>query len=423
MKDRSAGVILAVVLVAVALVATAGWAADPVTIEYWHINSPTFGGPAAKELVQLFESRQPGIKVVEKFQPGVYTGLMQQLQVSLAARRPPAVAQIGYNLTAYAAGQFPHVMLDKYRQSDPEFFKGIPDNVVALGHLGGKLHGIPFGVSVPVMYYNPELFKAAGLPVEPPQTWDELQRVGAVIKQKTGKFAVYLQQPNDEWIDQALIWGNGGRPLSEDGRHVGWDSPEAIEAMQMWQDMVNKSKIAANLTWEEGLQAFLSGHVAMCLTTIGRQDHMRKNASNFEPRSAPLPRFGKKPLAVPTGGNVLMIFANDPAQEKAAWEWIKFVLSPDGATIWTKGTGYLPPRAALAEDPRYLKPFFDQAPMMKAALQTFPYAKPWVSFPGPRGLEITKILIKARDEVLEGKRPAEPILKEAAQQANALLPK
>ena len=60
---------------------------------------------------------------------------------------------------------------------------------------------------------------------------------------------------------------------------------------------------------------------------------------------------------------------------------------------------------------------------MKAALQTFPYARPWVSFPGPRGLEITKILIKARDEVLEGKRPAEPILKEAAQQANALLPK
>src|SRR5262249_46550954 len=197
MKDRSAPVILAVVLAAVALVATATWAADPVTIEYWHINSPTFGGPAAKELVQLFESRQPGIKVVEKFQPGVYTGLMQQLQVSLAARRPPAVAQIGYNLTAYAAGQFPPGILDKYPQSDPEFFKGIPDTIVALGQLGGKLHGIPFGVSVPVMYYNPELFKAAGLPVEPPQTWDELQRVGAVIKQKTGKFAVYLQQPND----------------------------------------------------------------------------------------------------------------------------------------------------------------------------------------------------------------------------------
>ncbi|TMQ24603.1 MAG: ABC transporter substrate-binding protein [Candidatus Rokuibacteriota bacterium] len=413
-----------VLLVAVLGLARSVGAAEPVTIEYWHINSPTFGGPAAKELVQLFEARHPDIKVVEKFQPGVYTGLMQQLQVSLAARRPPAVAQIGYNLTAYAAGQFPHVLLDKYRKSDPAFFKGIPDNIMALGVLGGTLHGIPFGVSTPVMYYNADLFKAAGLnPDQPPQTWDDLQRQGAIIKQKTGKLAVYLQQPNDEWIDQTLIWGNGGRPLSEDGKRVGWDAPEAVEAMQMWQDMVNKSKIAANLTWEEGLQAFLSGHVAMCLTTIGRQEHMRRNASGFQVRAVPVPRFGSKPLATATGGNVLMIFASDPAQEKAAWEWIKFVLSPEGATIWTKGTGYLPPRAELANDPRYLKPFFDEAPLMKAALQTFPYARPWVSFPGPRGLEITKILIKARDEVLEGKRPAEPILKEAAQQANALLPK
>jgi len=416
--------LLLALLIALSATAPAADAADPVTIEYWHINSPTFGGPAVKELVQVFEAKHRGIKIAEKFQPGVYTGLMQQLQVSLAAKRPPAVAQIGYNLTAYAAGQFPHVLLDKYRQSDPAFFKGIPDNIMALGNLSGGLHGIPFGVSTPVMYYNPDLFQAAGLnPDQPPQTWADLLKVGQTIKDKTGKFAVYLQQPNDEWIDQTLIWGNGGRPLSEDGKRVGWDSPQAIEAMQMWQDMAVKTKIAANLTWEEGLQAFLSGHIAMCLTTIGRQDHMRKNAAGFQVRAVPVPRFGGKPLATATGGNVLMIFATDAAQEKAAWEWIKFLLSPEGATIWTKGTGYLPPRAELATDPKYLKPFFDEAPMMKAALQTFPYAKPWVSFPGARGLEITKILIKAREEVLEGKRPSEPILREASQQANALLPR
>jgi multiple sugar transport system substrate-binding protein len=423
-EGRVRQLLCAVLIGTTGLVGSAAWAAEPTTIEYWHINSPTFGGPAVQELVRLFESRNPNIRVVEKFQPGVYTGLMQQLQVALAARRQPAVAQIGYNLTAYAAGQFPHVLLDKYRQSDPEFFKGIPDNIIALGELGNRLHGIPFGVSTPVAFYNPEIFKAAGLdPTRPPRTWDEVQTMGLVIKQKTGKFAVYLQQPNDEWIDQTLIWGNGGRPLSADGHHVGWDSPEAGEAMQMWQDMVHKTKIAASLTWEEGIQAFLSGQIAMCLTTIGRQEHMRKNASGFEVRSVPVPVFGAKPLATATGGNVLMIFASDPAQEAAAWQWIKFLLSPDGATIWTKGTGYLPPRAALAEDPRYLKPFFDQSPLMKAALLTFPYAKPWVSFPGSRGLEITKTLIKARDEVLEGKRPAAAILKEAAQQADAMLPR
>lgn len=416
--------LLLALIAALAICPAPGWAASPVTIEYWHINSPTFGGPALKELVTRFEAKHPDIKVAEKFQPGVYTGLMQQLQVALAAKRPPAVAQIGYNLLAYGAGQFPHVILDKLRQSDPEFFKGIPDNIMALGELNGVLHGIPFGVSTPVLYYNADLFKAAGLnPDQPPQTWEDVQRMGQIIKQKTGKFAIYLQQPNDDWMEQSLIWGNGGRPLSEDGKRVGWDSPQAIEALQMWQDMANKTKLAANMTWEEGIQAFLSGHVAMCITTIGRQEHMRKNANNFQVRSAPVPRFGSKPLATATGGNALIIFATDPAQEKAAWEWIKYLLSPEGATIWTKGTGYLPPRAETANDPKSLKPFFDENPLMQASLKTFPYARPWVSFPGPRGLEVTKILIKAREEILEGKRPAEAILKETAQQANALLPK
>src|SRR3989442_5434111 len=259
-----------VLLVAVLGLARSVGAAEPVTIEYWHINSPTFGGPAAKELVQLFEAKHPNIKVVEKFQPGVYTGLMQQLQVSLAAKRPPAVAQIGYNLTAYAAGQFPHAVLDKYRKSDPSFFKGIPDNIMALGVLGGTLHGIPFGVSTPVMYYNADLFKAAGLNADqPPQTWDELQRQGAIIKQKTGKLAVYLQQPNDEWIDQTVIWGNGGPPPSQDGKRLGWEGAGAIEAMQMWQGIGNKNKNAANLTREEGLQAFPFRHLVIGLTTDG----------------------------------------------------------------------------------------------------------------------------------------------------------
>ena len=78
-----------VALVALGGVPSPASAAEPVTIEYWHINSPTFGGPAVTELVKLFESRNPEIKIAEKFQPGVYTGLMQQLQVSLAAKRPP----------------------------------------------------------------------------------------------------------------------------------------------------------------------------------------------------------------------------------------------------------------------------------------------------------------------------------------------
>src|SRR5438093_12808867 len=106
---------------------------------------------------------------------------------------------------------------------------------MALGVLGGTLHGIPFGVSTPVMYYNADLFKAARLNADqPPQTWDELQRQGAIIRQKTGKLAVYLPQPNDEWIDPTFSWRNGGRPPPEDGKRTAWDAPAATTPMQSW---------------------------------------------------------------------------------------------------------------------------------------------------------------------------------------------
>ncbi|MBA3415833.1 MAG: sugar ABC transporter permease [Chloroflexia bacterium] len=63
----------------------AAQAADPVSIEYWHINTETFGGPAVKELVGMFGEAVPGVAVAERFLPNSYTGLLENLQTSLAA--------------------------------------------------------------------------------------------------------------------------------------------------------------------------------------------------------------------------------------------------------------------------------------------------------------------------------------------------
>lgn len=77
------------------------------TIEYWHVNSENFGGQTVRDLVQKFNEQHPDIKVVEKFQPNMYLGLMQNLQAALAGGHPPAVAQIGYNYLDYATANLP----------------------------------------------------------------------------------------------------------------------------------------------------------------------------------------------------------------------------------------------------------------------------------------------------------------------------
>lgn len=44
---------------------------------------------------------------------------------------------------------------------------------------------------------------------------------------------------------------------------------------------------------------------------------------------------------MPGGGNNLFVFATDKTEQAAALEFVKFLTSPDGLTIWTKGTGIL----------------------------------------------------------------------------------
>ncbi|MCS7058268.1 MAG: ABC transporter substrate-binding protein, partial [Meiothermus sp.] len=61
------------------------WAQGPITLQYWHINTEAFGLPALRELIRVFEQRNPGIKVEERFHANAYTGLLQNLQAALAA--------------------------------------------------------------------------------------------------------------------------------------------------------------------------------------------------------------------------------------------------------------------------------------------------------------------------------------------------
>src|SRR5690606_10998583 len=137
--------------------------AQPIHIEYWHINSATFGGAAVKEAVERFQELNPDIRVTDRFQQGDYGGLLNNLQAALAAGNPPAVAQIGYNYRLFAFEQVPHVPFESFRDSDPgydEFINSFVDGVLGLGQdADGVQRAIPLAVSVPLLYYNADLFR------------------------------------------------------------------------------------------------------------------------------------------------------------------------------------------------------------------------------------------------------------------------
>ena len=152
-----------------------------VQIEYWHVAAESFGGATVKELVADFNKTHPNIEVVEKYNPDMYKGLTQNLQAAMASGKNPDVVQMGYSFLNYAAENFKYTVLNEAFKAagDENFMKDnyLP-NVLQLAQTeDGKQIGLPYSVSVPVLFYNPEIFEKPGVePKNPHKTWDMLTK-------------------------------------------------------------------------------------------------------------------------------------------------------------------------------------------------------------------------------------------------------
>lgn len=395
-----------------------------VAIEYWTINTGSLGGDTVNDLVKRFNDATPGITVTHKPYPQ-YPDVLMAVQAALAAKMPPAVAQVGFGYLRYAATGIPNFPVSEAAKRDATnggtdwLAKNFAPSTLALGQVDGVQYGMPYGISLPLLHYNQTLLSQAGLN-QPPQTFAELRDAARQIKDKTEKYGIYILTNTNFYNYQAMMEGNGARVLQGSGKDVrcGVDSPEAIEAMQLAQDMVLKDKSAANLPQAQGEPNFKTGDIAMIMQSNSALGNYLQ--SNITLGTAKFPTFDTKPRRLPVGGNALFIFATDADKQAAAWEWIKYLQSPDALTAWVKATGYLSPRLGISDDPRYLKPYFDGNRLQQPALDELPDIVPWVSWPGMNAVQATQNLVDATNSILSG-ADAATTLKDVAARVNQLV--
>ena len=139
----------------------------------------------------------------------------------------------------------------------------------------------------------------------------------------------------------------------------------------------------------------------------------------FDLVGAKFPVFEGKERKLPAGGNMLMIMAKDPAEQKAAWKFMKFLLSADSAEKWTKGTGYLP--SAIQEKGTGIDKFLTENQLMNVASSQMSDMGKWASFSGSNGLKAEQILIDTRDIILSGEKPADKALEDAQNEIMKLM--
>ncbi|MEV4648521.1 ABC transporter substrate-binding protein [Saccharopolyspora sp. NPDC049357] len=405
--------------------------------ESYNLASAGIFGKTANDLVAEFERMHPNIDVEAVPPQGGVGEIVQSVQRQVVAGNPPDVSQLTFAGLRYAASDLGARPIDdlvgedavqQQLNSGPHPYN---PRAATLGDVNGKTYGVPYVFSTPMLFYNADLFRKAGLdPNKPPKNWDEVraaaQAIGA-LPNTNGASIACLDPPQDgEWCLQGIIRSNGGRVLSEDAKNITWADPQSTQAITMLQQLAQSGpRSMPNITGTDGQDSFLRGETGMLLTSSALQNTILKSsAGKWEARAAALPGFGDTPAVPTNSGSALFILSEDPAKQRAAWELIKFLTSAESQTTITENIGYVPLRSSLVEDPAHLKGFADAHPgFVLPNIAQLNRLEPWVSYPGPNYQQIRTGFARAVEDVVFHGADPQATLSAAQTAGQALMPK
>ncbi|MBF9235259.1 ABC transporter substrate-binding protein [Microvirga alba] len=399
----------------------------PVTITFYNYNlaSASAGADATRDLLREFMEANPNITV--KGVPVPSNEILSRVQADIVAGQQPDVAQLVFRDLIYIANDLGanalEVMVPPFELAKQ--FEGMIPQGIDLGKVDNKTYGLAYTFSTPILYYNADLFRKAGLdPDKPPRTWSEVKAYGEAINKATGKHGFFpgAYGPVDgTFVYQAIAMSNGGNV--RDGNKLTFADAEGLEAVQMLRSMVD-SGAHARIDVGSHQDTMASGNLGMFLYTSAVQSSLLKSAKGkFDLRVAAMPGFGEKPTRPTNSGSALFVFSKDPAKRRAAYELLKFLTSKQAYTVITTKIGYLPLRLDIVDDPKYLAGWVAENPMIRPNLEQLSRLTPNVAFPGPNYRQVEKMMMDGVREAVFGKGDAAAVLKAAQQDAQRLMPR
>ncbi|MGH3250123.1 MAG: extracellular solute-binding protein [Trebonia sp.] len=407
-----------------------------ITFESYNLSSVGPWQTTFHTLIAGFEKKYPNITVTAQ-KPSVGTGngvtnAVQGLYTEIAAGKAPDVAQETFGDMNFVVNDLKADSLDQAVGTQAvraNFGGSYPFAATAktLGDVGGQTYGVPFVFSTPVLYYNATLFKHAGLnPAWPPTTWAQVKADALAIKAKTGKAGAYidcLTQVAGDWCYQALVDSNGGSVLSANGSALTFGETPAVQAVSMAQDLVNSGAMP-KLTQLQAYPDFAAGNMGMLLESSSLQGVFQKGAKagNWQLADAPMPGYGSKPTQPTNSGAALFMVSKDPAKQRAAWDLITYLTSPQAYTLIAENIGYLPLRTGLVSAPSGLQSWTKANPLLQANLGQLARLQPWVAFPGNNYVQIQNDMMNAVESVVFQDASPAATLAAAQKTASALLP-
>src|SRR5262245_33866858 len=420
---------------AVALTCGGSAATAQTEIQWWH----AMGGQRCEALnarAEGFNRSQTEYKVVPVYK-GTYTETMTGAIAAFRAKQQPHIVQVfevgTATMMAAKGAIYPvhQLMADAGEAFDPNAY--LPAVYGYYSTTDGKLLSMPFNSSTPVLYYNKDAFKKAGLDGDkPPKTWPELEETAKKLLASgaqcgfTSQWQTWIQVENfGAWHNDPFATGQNGfasidikltinDPLRQ--RH--------IDNLAKW----HKDKIFV-YAGREGKPnpKFTTGECPMIMGSAGSAGGFAQAMKETPFGIAMLPYYSDvtgAPQNSIIGGATLWVLSGKPkAEYKGVARFFAYLSSPEVQSKWHMETGYVPITKAAYGLTR-AQGFYDKFPGRDVAVEQLNFKPPTDNSKGLRignFVQIRDVMDEELEAVWAGQKTAKQALDTAVERGNRLL--
>lgn len=320
-----------------------------------------WGGPSEiathQAVADAFMAEHPEIKVEIMAEPwSDYFTKMQTLWASGDTSQIPDVLFLSPIIQYAATGVLEN--LDPYIEAAGYDLNDFWPALLEYASYEGSVYGFPRDISAEVLYYNKDMFDAAGLDYpDDSWTWDDLRAAAEALTVRDGSQTTTYGLAMEGGKYQLWIGQNRGSIL-DDMRNPSactMDQPEAIEALEFFAGMMNDgiAMRSANLSQAGGDAAvFASGQAAMIIQNASRVTGFNEAGLNYDVAAVPIPEGGQRSASA-AGAAWTMSSAAD--NKDAAWTFLSWLQSTDGGQrIYTLSGEIVPALRSTAVSDAFL---------------------------------------------------------------------
>ena len=417
-----------------AAVAVASPAYAVTEIMWWHAMSGELGRQLEK-LASDFNASQSEYRIVASYK-GNYTETVTAAIFAFRSRSQPAIVQVNEIATATmmaAKGAiYPvfELMRDEQEAFSPAAY--LPAVTGYYSDVAGNMLSFPFNASTPILYYNKDLFRAAGLdPQIAPKTWAD---VGAAAKRLRAAGSVCgFTTSWPSWINVENFSAFHNLPISTRANGFGgldavltFNNPQLVRHIAQlaeWQTTKVFDYSGRGATAEPRFQ---NGECGIFLGSSATRADIKAN-SKFEVGYGMLPFWPDvegAPQNTIIGGATLWVLRDRPRDEyKGVAKFFGFLSKPEIQAAWHQNTGYLPVTRA-AFDLTRAQGFYDRNPGAAISIEQMTLKPPTENSKGVRlgsFVLIRDVIDDELEQAFSGKKSAQAALDSAVERGNRLL--